>query len=89
MDFLVAADWISRCVRQSSSAPARNGRDHSMSEKNIHIGSSFDDFLAEDGQLESATSIAINRMISWQERHSTTFTAVDNMTLLFQPDDAE
>lgn len=34
--------------------------------KNKHIGSSFDDFLAEDGQLEQATAIAVKRVIAWQ-----------------------
>lgn len=37
-----------------------------MAKKNIHIGSSFDDFLAEDGQLEGATALAIKRLIAWQ-----------------------
>ena len=34
--------------------------------KNVHIGSSFDEFLAEDGQLESATAVAVKRVITWQ-----------------------
>jgi antitoxin HicB len=34
--------------------------------KNKHIGSNFDDFLAEDGQLEEATAIAVKRVIAWQ-----------------------
>jgi hypothetical protein len=34
--------------------------------KNIHIGSSFDEFLAEDGRFEEATAIAIKRVIAWQ-----------------------
>lgn len=37
-----------------------------MAKKNVHIGSNFDDFLAEDGQLEEATAIAIKRVIAWQ-----------------------
>lgn len=37
-----------------------------MAKKNIHIGSSFDDFLVEDGRLEDATAIAIKRVITWQ-----------------------
>ncbi|MEO5830286.1 MAG: Fis family transcriptional regulator [Rhodanobacter sp.] len=37
-----------------------------MAKKNVHIGSSFDDFLAEDGRLEEATAIAIKRVITWQ-----------------------
>jgi len=31
-----------------------------------HIGSSLDDFLAEEGLLESSQSAAIKRVLSWQ-----------------------
>jgi len=31
-----------------------------------HIGSSFDDFLAEDAILEESTAIAIKRVVAWQ-----------------------
>jgi antitoxin HicB len=31
-----------------------------------HIGSSFDDFLKEDGSYEEAHSIAIKRVLAWQ-----------------------
>jgi predicted XRE-type DNA-binding protein len=31
-----------------------------------HIGSSFDDFLVEDGRLEEATATAMKRAIAWQ-----------------------
>jgi antitoxin HicB len=31
-----------------------------------HIGSSFDDFLKEDGIYEKAHSIAIKRVLAWQ-----------------------
>lgn len=34
--------------------------------KSKHIGSSFDDFLAEDNRLEEATAIAVKRVIAWQ-----------------------
>jgi DNA-binding Xre family transcriptional regulator len=34
--------------------------------KNKHIGSSFDDFLKQEGILEEATSHAIKRVIAWQ-----------------------
>jgi predicted XRE-type DNA-binding protein len=37
-----------------------------MAKRNTHIGSSFDDFLAEDGRLEDATAVAIKRVITWQ-----------------------
>lgn len=33
---------------------------------NKHIGSSFDDFLFEDGHLEHATATAMKRVIAWQ-----------------------
>ncbi|HEM7842606.1 helix-turn-helix domain-containing protein [Burkholderia multivorans] len=33
---------------------------------NKHIGSSFDDFLAEEGRLEEATATAMKRLIAWQ-----------------------
>ncbi|GHT88489.1 Fis family transcriptional regulator [Betaproteobacteria bacterium] len=31
-----------------------------------NIGSSFDDFLIEEGMLEEATAIAVKRVIAWQ-----------------------
>ncbi len=34
--------------------------------KSKHIGSSFDDFLKEEGIYEEATSHAIKRAIAWQ-----------------------
>lgn len=37
-----------------------------MSKFNAHVGSNFDDFLAEDGLLEATTAIAIKRVIAWQ-----------------------
>ena len=33
---------------------------------NRYVGSSFDDFLAEDGRLEEATATAMKRIIAWQ-----------------------
>ena len=33
---------------------------------NPHLGSSFDDFLAEDGTLQTATATAVKRVIAWQ-----------------------
>ena len=35
-----------------------------MSEQ--HIGSSFDDFLAEEALLEEVTAVAVKRVIAWQ-----------------------
>lgn len=31
-----------------------------------HVGSRFDDFLAEEAMLEEATAVAIKRVIAWQ-----------------------
>jgi len=31
-----------------------------------HIGSSFDDFLAEDATLQDATAVAVKRVIAWK-----------------------
>lgn len=33
---------------------------------NSHIGSDFEDYLREQGQLESATALAIKRVLAWQ-----------------------
>ncbi|OFZ96717.1 MAG: Fis family transcriptional regulator [Betaproteobacteria bacterium RIFCSPLOWO2_02_FULL_62_17] len=33
---------------------------------NPHVGSRFDDFLAEDAILEEATAVAVKRVIAWQ-----------------------
>jgi antitoxin HicB len=37
-----------------------------MTSKNLHIGSSFEDFLAEEGLLEECTNTAMKRVIAWQ-----------------------
>ncbi len=34
-----------------------------------HIGSRFDDFLAEESILENATAVAVKRVIAWQIAH--------------------
>lgn len=33
---------------------------------NPHLGSNFDDFLAEEGMLQAATATAVKRVIAWQ-----------------------
>jgi predicted XRE-type DNA-binding protein len=33
---------------------------------NKHVGSSFDDFLVEEGRLGEATATAMKRIIAWQ-----------------------
>jgi len=37
-----------------------------MNLDNKHVGSSLDEFLAEEGLLESSQSVAIKRVLSWQ-----------------------
>ena len=37
-----------------------------MARKKKHIGSSFDDFLEEDGLLVEATAESIKRVLAWQ-----------------------
>lgn len=39
-----------------------------MTERNPHIGSSFDDFLAEEGTLAETTAIALKRVLAWEIR---------------------
>lgn len=34
--------------------------------QNPHIGSDFDDFLAEEGLLEEVSALAIKRVVAWQ-----------------------
>lgn len=47
----------------------------SKKKENPHLGSSFDDFLDEEGILEEATAAAVKRVLAWQieqamkERH--------------------
>jgi len=33
---------------------------------NSHVGSAFDDFLAEEAMLDEATAVAVKRVIAWQ-----------------------
>jgi AraC-like DNA-binding protein len=37
-----------------------------MAKHNPRVGSNFDDYLAEQGELEAATSTALKRVIAWQ-----------------------
>lgn len=34
--------------------------------KHPNIGSGFDDFLAEEGQLDEVTAVAVKRVIAWR-----------------------
>lgn len=52
-----------------------------MSSENKHIGSSLDDFLAEEGLMESSQSFAIKKVLAWQiaqfiEQHELTKAAM-------------
>ena len=52
-----------------------------MAKKNIHGGSSFDDFLADDGQLEVATAVAIKRVITWQFEQAMKLSGINKTTM--------
>ena len=49
--------------------------------KNKHIGSDFDAFLAEQGELEEATAIAVKRVIAWQIEQAMQATGVNKSAL--------
>lgn len=49
--------------------------------KNKHIGSDFDAFLAEQGELEEATAVAVKRVIAWQIEQAMRMTGVNKSTL--------
>ena len=49
--------------------------------KNPHIGSSFDKFLAEDGQLNEATAVAVKRVIAWQIEQAMQAAGLNKSTL--------
>lgn len=34
--------------------------------QDTHIGTTFDDFLAEDGLLQDTTAVAVKRVLAWQ-----------------------
>ncbi|MBC7756097.1 MAG: XRE family transcriptional regulator [Bdellovibrio sp.] len=36
---------------------------------NEHIGSNFDEFLADEAMLDEATAVAVKRVIAWQIEH--------------------
>jgi len=49
--------------------------------KNKHIGSDFDAFLAEQGDLEEATALAVKRVIAWQLEQAMRAAGVNKSTL--------
>lgn len=48
---------------------------------NQHIGSDFDDFLAEQGLAEEVSAAALKRVISWQINEAMKFQKVSKKTL--------
>lgn len=48
---------------------------------NKHIGSDFDAFLAEHGELEEAASVAVKRVIAWQIEQAMQSAGVNKTTL--------
>lgn len=49
--------------------------------KNKHIGSDFDGFLAEQGELEEASTLAVKRVIAWQIEQAMQASGVNKSTL--------
>ena len=49
--------------------------------KNKHIGSDFDAFLAAHGELEAATAVAVKRVIAWQIEQAMQATGVNKSAL--------
>jgi len=41
-----------------------------MKKKSLHIGSSLDDFLKEEGILEETRAVAIKEALAWQVQKS-------------------
>lgn len=48
---------------------------------NKHIGSNFDAFLAEHGELEEAAAVAVKRVIAWQIEQAMQSAGVNKTTL--------
>lgn len=48
---------------------------------NKHIGSDFDAFLVEHGELEEAASVAVKRVIAWQIEQAMQSAGVNKTTL--------
>lgn len=49
--------------------------------ENAHIGSEFDAFLAQQGELEEATAVAVKRVIAWQIEQAMQTSGVNKSTL--------
>jgi predicted XRE-type DNA-binding protein len=63
-DWLVGLDAESRRIVGRDIAATGEG-DRNMSKKG-RIGSSFEDFLQEEGVLEETNAIAVKRVLAWQ-----------------------
>jgi antitoxin HicB len=50
-----------------------------------HCGSSFDEFLREEGLLEEAEAVAINRVIAWQLRREMQRRRITNKRMTMIP----
>ena len=50
-----------------------------------HSGSSFDEFLREEGLLEEAEAVAINRVIAWQLRREMQRRRITNKRMTMIP----
>ncbi|PAV70460.1 hypothetical protein WR25_18122 [Diploscapter pachys] len=67
----VHAPWIHQekpenAFSRSGPGQATQGQLTEVNYMNPHIGSNFDDFLAEEGILEEVTAAALKRVIAWQ-----------------------
>jgi ribosome-binding protein aMBF1 (putative translation factor) len=49
--------------------------------RNKHVGSDFDAFLVEQGELDGATAIAVKRVIAWQIEQAMQSTGVSKSAL--------
>lgn len=48
---------------------------------NAHIGSDFDAFLVQQGDLEEATAVAVKRVIAWQIEQAMQASGMNKSTL--------
>jgi ribosome-binding protein aMBF1 (putative translation factor) len=49
--------------------------------RNKHVGSDFDAFLVEHGELDGATAVAVKRVIAWQIEQAMQSTGVSKSAL--------
>ncbi len=63
--------WLRQKIDEDSDqrtgpGKAQTGETETMTMTRGNIGSDFDDFLAEEGLLESSTAVAVKRVVAWQ-----------------------